>query len=237
MSETAVHELETLLADQPKSPLRPAQRDQYEEEMQRLSAQAQAPDFLKTNRGRAAKQLKDLQRMVESQTAHVVTEPILRDKIARKSEEVLGMIRNAMLPREVMRRNPAGAVSQFFKRENSTLVKRATAAWKRSRYALERPSAQDPDFSNIEVHRPEMAGHPDGRSTFMADAQIPGKFAQTPLSKENWPLGEPTATTALGAVKAAEARPERAKKVWTDAERKAAGDRLKKAREAKKAAQ
>jgi hypothetical protein len=90
-------------------------------------------------------------------------------------------------------------VDSFLKRENSPAIKKAILTWKRAMRALD-PTNTDQDYTNIEKFRPEGV-NPDGTSTFMADAQIPGVFAMSPAAKANWPLGAPTVDTALGQVK------------------------------------
>jgi hypothetical protein len=107
-----------------------------------------------------------------------------------------------MLTQEEMRRNPAGAVDQFQRREGSPAIKRAILAWRRGRRALE-PENTEPNFTSVEPYRRSLM--PRGVSTFMADAQIPGSFAMSPQAKDNWPLGDPP-TTALAQAQAREAR-------------------------------
>jgi len=107
-----------------------------------------------------------------------------------------------MLPRSTMRRNPAGAVDAFRRGEGSKATKHKIGTWKRAMRAID-PYNTDRDYTNIERFRAE-GSNADGTSTFMGDAQIPGKFAMTPAAKANWPLGEPTVTTPLAQAREAE---------------------------------
>ena len=83
-------------------------------------------------------------------------------------------------------------------------------------------------MANLEPFRPTIS--PTGISTFMGDAQIPGHFAMSPQAKANWPLPEPVTTP----VAQAHAREKKAStRVWTPAQRQAAGERLQAAKRAK----
>lgn len=230
MSTQAVEALKAELHDQPHNPLRPNQVQEYEEERQRLQTIVRAPSWQTgADRGAATKRYRQIEKLLREQAPKPL-EGARRDKVAKLANEVLeGVIRPAMLPRAQMRRNPAGAVDQYLRRENSKTVKGATLAWKRAMRAIESEN-MDQDFTNVERFRPE-GGNPDGTSTFMADAQLPGRFAQTPLAKENWPLGDPTAETAVGQVKKRELS--EAQKANLEKMRERAAE----ARAAKKAAQ
>ena len=124
-----------------------------------------------------------------------------------------------------MRRNPACAVDYFRRNEGSNTVKDKILTWKRAMRALE-PENADQDYTNLEKYRPQ--GTPeDGTSSFHVNAQIPGRFAQSPLAKENWPLGEPTINTAIKQVR----------KPLSEEAKQAARERIAKARAIKAAKQ
>lgn len=213
MSTPAVTELQSLLHDQPASPLRPDQVDEYTGELRRVGALAEGRDqegqpraWMPGNRGRAAQTAQRIQRTLRDQAPKPIPEAQRRDRVARLTAQVIeDTIRPALLPAAVMRRNPSGAVGTFMRQEMSRPIKQAILTVKRGLRALE-PDNPDPDYCNMERFRPSGERY-DGASTFMADAQIPGNFAMTPLAKAQWPLGEPTVTTALAQVKAAEAAP------------------------------
>jgi hypothetical protein len=224
-----VAQLESLLTDQPANPLRPEQMQQYEGELSRLGAITQAPTYVQGDRGEAGRVYRRVKQMVDSQRP----KPLDGDR-ASKVHALARSIRDdiivpSMLPQAVMRRNPPGAVDAFLKRENAKPVKRAVSAYKRAMFALD-PETTDIDHANLEKYRPSGV-RADGTSTWDADAQIGGFMAMTPQAKDNWPLGDPTLSTAVGQVKARE----KTKKVYTEAEKKVLGDRLAAGRAAKKA--
>ena len=213
MSE-AVQQLEALLHDQPQAPLRPRQMVEYRDEMDRLEGIANAPAWQGGDRGAARIRYNHVKRIVAEQAPKPL-DPIRRDQVAKLSQEVMDtVIRPAMLPRSEMRRNPAGAVDLFLRRENAPAIKKAIKHWKRARFAIE-PDTDRSDWANIEPFRPE--GMPAGVSTFMADAQIPGVFAMSPQAKDNWPLGDPTAATALAQVQQREKKPHWTQKLSPEA--------------------
>jgi len=204
----AVAQLESHLdaTQQPKNPLRANQVQEFEEERQRLRSIVTAPAWQAgADRGAATKRYKQIEKLMHEQAPKAL-DGARRDVVAKLAETVLqDVIRPALLPESHMRRNPAGAVDKFLRRENSKPIKKAILTWKRALRAIE-PDNVDQDYTNIERFRPS-GYNPDGTSTFMADAQIPGKFAMSSQAKENWPLGEPTAETALGQVQAREKKP------------------------------
>lgn len=210
MSTPALAELETLLHDQPKAPLRPTQVEEYEGELRRLGALAEGRDqegqarpWMPGNRGMAQQTIHRIRRTLQDQAPKPIPEAARRDRVARLTTQVIEeTIRPALLPAAVMRRNPSGAVGAFMRQEMSRPIKQAILTARRGLRALE-PDNPDPDYCNMERFRPS-GERGDGASTFMADAQIPGNFAMTPLAKAQWPLGEPTVPTALTQVKAAE---------------------------------
>lgn len=197
----SVKQLESALQHQPKNPLRHHQVTEYQDEADRLNDIVQAPAYVTgVSRGAARRQAQSINKVIEQQIAKPL-QGAEKDRVAKLANEVMeDVIRPALLPREDMRRNPAGAVGRFLREENSKPVKHAVQQWKRAMLAVEQGNP-DPDLANVERFRPEKIHDTGGTSTFMAGAQIAGNFAMTPKAKENWPLGEPTATTALGEVK------------------------------------
>lgn len=187
----AVKQLEHALKDQPANPLRNAQALEYTQEIDRLEGVSQNPAWVTgANRGKAAQQAKALRKMVD----HQIVKPVhgeKKDMIAKLADEVMeNVIRPALVPREDMRRNPAGAVGRFMRQENAKPIKQAVQQWKRAQLALE-PGNEDPDLANVERFRPERIHDTGGVATFMPGAQIPGNFAFSRQAKENWPTGMP----------------------------------------------
>lgn len=250
---TALHALESLLPDQPANPLRPNQVANYEEEIKRLDTLIAAPAYQGGDRPVARMVRQRLQKDLETQRPKPV-DPSRKDQVASAAQEVLDtVIRPSMLSHAIMRRNPAGAVDQFLKRgEGTKTYKQAALAWKRARLALAHDNRDEQDLANLEQFRP--AGTTEGAAaTFMADAQIPGHFAMSPQARANWPLGEPTADTALkqaqrasegpddggeGTTKTTSAAASPKRPHWTqkltEAERKAFAEKMKASRKVKK---
>lgn len=200
-----VAELAEQIKDQPKAPLRPQQVADFRDEQDRLRSIVQAPAWQSgADRGAARQQASKIDKMLAEQSPKPIDEGPRRDKVAKLAEEVLtDVIRPSMLTRAEMRRNPAGAVDTFRRRENSAPIKNAILTWKRAMRALD-PENEDQDYTNIERFRPE-GDRADGAATHMVGAQIPGTFAMTTRAKENWPLGDPTADTALAQAQRVEA--------------------------------
>lgn len=191
----AVAQLEALLHDQPHNPMRPNVVQDYQEELQRLRDHASSPIYVGGDRTKSRKRALEIERLLSTQLPKPIEEPIRKNQVNQLAHEVLrDVIRPAMLTRAQMARNPAGAVDHFLKHENSKPIKRAILAWKRAMWALD-PTTTDRDHTNLERFRSE--GTYGQAATFMADAQLPGNFGMTPLARENWPLGEATADTAL----------------------------------------
>lgn len=230
-----VKELETLLSDQPQNPLRAHQIEAFQEEKARQESIVRAPAWQAgADRGAATKRFRQIDKYLREQAPKEMDAP-RRDRVAKLADEVLAEIKDVMLPRNVMRRNPAGAVDAFRRGEGSQANKHRIAQWKRAMRAID-PQNTDRDYTNLERFRPEGIS-PDGTASFMGDAQIPGKFAMTPRAKENWPLGEPTVTNPLAQAREAEVveatKPKR--KPLSPEARRASIERLAAAR-AKKAA-
>lgn len=199
-----VQRLEAELTDQPKNPWRPPQTQEYQDERERVAKFVNAPPYVPGDRSAAAGRLRALDTMIGNQMPRKIDDPMRANRVHQLSKEVLDTeIKPKLLPRAQMRRNPAGAVDYFRRTEMSKSFKRAVQAFKRAMFALD-PTTDDHDHANIERYRVE--GGQDGVATFMPGAQIPGNFAMTPQAKENWPLGDATATTALEQVRQAEER-------------------------------
>jgi hypothetical protein len=221
---STVKQLKDLLHDQPENPLRPNQVEEFKEERERLQSIVKAPAWQTgADRGSAQKRFRQIDKYLE-QGAPKPLDQYRRDKVNTLAKEALNEIRDAMLPQSAMRRNPAGAVDHYRRNEGSKEVKEKILTWKRAMRALD-PDNTDQDYTNIERFRPQGTPN-DGTSTFVADAQIPGKFAQSPLAKENWPLGEPKVDTAVAQVKRRE---------MSEEAKQAARERLARAREIKAA--
>ena len=206
MANDPVTQLENELNEtkQPDHCFRPHQRVALEEEAERLKRTIDLPDSVTgTGKPHARLRYQQVIKMLAEQAPRAIEEPLQKDRIAKLRTEVLEtVIKPSMLTKAEMRRNPAGAVGEFMRRENSPHVQKGIRQWKRAQFALE-PTTMDEDHALVEKYRQE--GTPYGTSSFMPNAQIPGVFAQTPLAKEHWPLPAPE-TTAIEQIKTREKR-------------------------------
>lgn len=204
VTESAVAQLDAILTEtaQPVNPLRHHQIVNYTEEARRLGAVLQKRDmdgtpgqgWITGDVSGASRRIREINTILTGQAPKRITGPRANQVHALATQVIQESIKPAMLPKSIMRRNPAGAVGQFQRSEMSPAFKRAALAVKRAIRAID-PENPDPDLTNLERFRPE--GSPvDGTASFMSDATIPGYHAMTPLAKANWPLGEPTADTA-----------------------------------------
>lgn len=123
-----------------------------------------------------------LQEDLSENVAPEVSSEVLNHTLKRE-RELAEEIRAGMLPVEVMRRNPPGAVGQYLKAEGGAL-KTKILEWKNLR-RLNNPGDESEDLANVELLRPSMAGR-GTPTTFIADAQIPGYMAYGHIPDERW---------------------------------------------------
>lgn len=248
MSHPLVAQLNAELHDQPANPLRPHQIREYTAEKERVEEQLGSPLTASVGRGQATLRLRQLRQALQD-APRPIEEPLRKDRVAKLARQVRDeVIRPAMLPQEVMRRNPAGAVDRFLAQENRKDVKAAETAWRRALRALE-PDNDQREYTSKETFRPTLGV--DAVASFMAEAQIPGNFAMSPQAKANWPLGEPTVSTPYGQAVAREqqsyplpdgsmtvrTKPGRRRgSTMTAEQRRAFGEKMKAARQARMAA-
>lgn len=195
-----VDELEATTSDQPTMPLKHHQITEYHEQLRRLGGSTDsAGEWAGLDPTTANRRVREIRKILADQAPKPITGP-RANQVYRLLERVkTEIIQPAMLPQSVMRHSPAGSVGEFQRREGSPFYKRAALAFKRGVRGLD-PDNADPDLTNLERQRPAGTGA-NGTSVFMADAIIPGNFAFGPQAKVNWPLGEPTADTALAQAK------------------------------------
>ena len=92
--------------------LRPQQAKELLTEKRDLERQLSDP-FIRPKLqdvGGMRKRLQQLSGQIEKFLPHPVTDPIERDKLAKRAEELTKEVRGAMLSQEEMRKNPPGAV-------------------------------------------------------------------------------------------------------------------------------
>lgn len=198
-----VQELAAALHDQPGNPLRPPQVQEYEEERDRLRRMAEAPEWVGGNRGAARRRYQEISRTLAEQAPKAI--PGERANLVKRlCDSVLErVLKPALLPQAIMRRNPTTAVGRALKQEFARPFKVAALTWKRGMQALGVADGanQDPDWTNLERFRPEVGG-PGDPASFMADAQIPGHFAMSSQAKANFPFADPP-NSAVNQVKRA----------------------------------
>lgn len=177
--------------------LRKRERQERQDELKRIDQQLSAPAWAASamsaeGRQSLAKRRRQLEKELQNWSPRTDLSPETRDALHRRSKELEEEIRQGMPTAEVMRRNPVGAVDAHRKWDRR---KDKVLEWKNLQVQLE-PESDDIDLANVERLRPTQVA-PGSPASFMADAQIPGNFAMTAKAKERWPLGEPTAKTAV----------------------------------------
>ena len=212
-----VEQLESLTTDQPMTPAREGQTprptlplkyhqvEAYTDELRRLGDFATGgPRDLDGQRWRenmggdrtvATKRAREIRKILDTQAPKPITGP--------RANQVYGLVkalrdevfRPALLPTATEHRVPSGTVGHLQRTVFTPGWNRAAVAFKRAIRALD-PENPDPDLANIDRFRPRHDG-PAGAAIFDVDAVIPGNFAFGAAAKANWPLGEPTADTAL----------------------------------------
>lgn len=176
------------------------ERDELHKELKQIESVLEAPTWVTQDSltPRLQEELyarrEDLQEQIET-----VTPPKLsgnaKDALTKRLSELEADIGAAMQPEEVMWRNPTGSVDRYRRGEGSTTIKNKILERRNILIALE-PESDDVEFTSTELLRPTLANRGDA-ATFMANAQLPGHFAMSPLAKANWPLGEPKVDTPL----------------------------------------
>ena len=137
-----------------------------------------------------------------------------KDKAARRADILRDKIKEGMLSRVEMRRNPVGAVDRHLAWESEN--KGRILEYKHIMLRLN-VGTSERNVANIEKFRPE------GHMAYTDEAQISGHLAMSAKAKDNWPLGEPKVDTAAN----------QAERVENEEKKKALVDRLAKARAAK----
>lgn len=147
--------------------------------------------------GAMRKRLHQLTGQLDKYLPRPVTDPIERDRLAKRAEELTEEVRGAMLSQEEMRKNPPGATDHEvrFQRTMKPKVIELKNALLRLQADDSDPSLWDRDVANLEKIRPIG---PVGR--YRNDAQITGKFAMSGVPEEKFTAifpDSPTCDTAL----------------------------------------
>jgi hypothetical protein len=168
--------------------LRYNERQKRETEKRRIQETVAPANMRMTNLGELSRQqalshLSTLEDDLEQNSPPTDLSGNTRDAIYAESKRLEGEIAVGMLSKEEMRRNPVNAVDRHIQWERANKDK--ILKWKNFQILLE-PESDAQDLANIEKIRPSTL-LPNGTSTYMGGAQIPGVFAMTPQAKENWP--------------------------------------------------
>ena len=177
--------------------LRFHERETRREELQKIERQLKEPTWVQaglTSEAKAGlrKRLRVVEKDLTDNSPPTDLSTATRDALIRREHELAVNIQQGMPTAEQMRRNPTGAVGANTRWHKAHV--KEVLEWKNLR-VVNNPDSDDKDLANVDILRSSQMV-PDGSSTFMPSAQIPGLFAMTPLAKANWPLGEPTVTTA-----------------------------------------
>jgi len=201
-----------------KPTLRPDQIDSYERDLENLEGAKHSKDI--RHRGVLMQQLKKVQHdfVTQHPARHQLTGQE-KDELNTYANELQRQFTENMPSQEQLRKNGVGAVDHLMRWEKAN--KEKVLRWKNIKRALE-PDNDDTDYTNIEKFRPQ--GQMDRLRT---DAQIQGHMAYTNVPPENWTaaLGEGPQETPLKQAK---------RRQMSEEQRKAVGERLKQAREAKR---
>lgn len=161
------------------------ERDALEEEKQTEAEKIHAAKTFRTGVDVSAsyKRIQDIDMQLEQESPTMDLKPQTIDELSKEERRLREKILQGMPSREVMRRNPYGAVDRHiaWEKENKTDL----LIWKNIKRQLE-PNSEDRDLSNFEKFRPETTDR-GGTSSFMGDAQISGHVALSEKAKENFP--------------------------------------------------
>jgi hypothetical protein len=179
--------------------LRTNEKQSAEEELGRIERRLSAPEWVQSGmsdegRRTLARRSHMLQRQLKDYSPPTDLSGETKDALETRRKYLEEKITNKMPPREVMRRNPPGAVD--WSRNWEAANKDYVLEWKNIK-RVQNPDSDARDLANIEVLRPSIMR--PGETTFMADAQIPGHFAFSNVPAENWQrtFGETKVDTPL----------------------------------------
>lgn len=181
------------------------------------------------DKANVTKRMRRLQECLHTQSPQPL-DGSAKDKLTKRAKELEERITQGMLSQEEMRKNPAGAVGRHMKWEKAN--KAAILEWKNIQLMRE-PNSDDPDLANFERLRPVGA-----QDRFRGDAQINGVMSYRNVPQENWDeafhgKGPDSALKQAERVNT-EQHAKQTRKPLSDEQRRAIGERLAKARLAKK---
>jgi hypothetical protein len=164
--------------------LRPHQMINYQEDIAQCDADLKNPLIQK--RGEVVKRKRMLEQSYQDQAPRPITDPILRDKVAKAITALKTEISQGMRSEEEMRKATNYTVEQHRKWELAN--KKKIGVWRNLERQLHTDNASpeqwDRSLGDTERLRPASVD----RSRYVSDAFVPGKFSMSDLPAENWPF-------------------------------------------------
>ncbi len=170
--------------------LKPSQRASIEQDLDNAKEQMMSPDMAPyiQDKGAMRRQMTSMQKTLDTQAPKPYENAVDKDKAMHRANELREKFTMNMPSKEEMRHNRDGAVYKHMAWDKE--FKTSVLEWREIVKRLE-PNSDDPDLTNYERFRPERAFGYD------VTGQIQGHHAMSQLAKEQWPLGDPKAKTAI----------------------------------------
>jgi hypothetical protein len=170
--------------------LKPSQTAALREDLAAAEEALTSPNMAPYIQDKAALRLqaKQLKQTLEEQAPKPYETAVEQDAAAKRERELRGEILQGIPSQEEMRRKRSDSVHKHMTWEKANKTK--ILEWREIVKRLE-PESDDPNLTSIEKYRPSMP------YAYDPNDQIAGHHAMTPAAKENWPLGEPKAETAV----------------------------------------
>lgn len=229
-----------VIVNEPKLPqpatkvlLRPHQMVNHQRDLQECEA-----DLKNANvkaKGDVVKRKRRLEAQYADQAPRPISDPLLRDKVAKRVKDLEDKIRIGMPTEEEMRKASNHTVERHRRWERAN--KPAINEWRNLSRQLATdhsdPDTWDRSLGDTERLRPRSVG----QSRYVADALIPGAFSMSDLPQENWDqVFDHKPNSALEQAKKAQAEhaqpaePAKPRRPMSAEHKAAAAERLKKAR-------
>lgn len=228
MSTVVVKDQSSLPMPVDKTLLRPHQMVQHKEDIKQMHRDLQNADIKK--KGVVRQRLQRVQAQFDEQAPQPITDPIVRDKVARRIQTLEDQIKVGLPTAEEMRKATNTTVEQHRKWER--LNKPAINEWRNLLRQLNTdtsdPETHDRSLGDIERLRPHSA-----QDRIRTDGFIGGAMTFGSVPQENWDaVFPPLENTALK--QAEKVQKEKVKRVMSPEQREKQKLVLEKAREARK---
>ena len=206
--------------------LRPHQMIQHAQDIEECKRDLENPRIQK--KGDVRKRMQKLQQQLIDQAPQPVTNPILRDKMAKMVKQLKEEISVGMPTEEEMRKATNYTVEQHRKweRVNKKKINRMRNLERQLNTDTSDPETWDRSIGDTERLRPRSVA----QSRYVADAVIPGAFSMSDLPAENWDqVFDHKPNSALEQAKKVHEE-KKTRKPMSAEQKAAAAERLKKAR-------